>query len=352
MPEIRTRTAVADRRGRGTARWRTVPWRAGVRGGPGIRRVLPLGVVLPVVLGLMQPSAAAAATAATAGPGSGALSAGRTGTVAAGPAGAVAAGRTGAVAAAAGATASCTTPDVVLGFTLLYAVSGALRDRPSTTAVQLDDPSSGTHCELRADRAYDAASVVKVTVLGALLRTAEKAGRALTAREKHQARAMITRSDNAATSSLWQSLGTGRIDAFRKAAGMTRTALGRDGYWGLTRTTARDQNTLLRLLTTPNTVLTDASREHALGLMRDVVPGQRWGTPAGAPDGADVRLKNGWLPRATDGWRVHSAGVFTTGGRMYRLTVLTEDNRAMGDGIATIEALSRALHRELRAAGG
>ncbi|QDY76843.1 serine hydrolase [Streptomyces qinzhouensis] len=325
MPEIRARTAVADRHPRAVVRRRApaagpVAARAG---GPGVRRALPLGVVLPVVLGLAPPSAADA-----------------------GPVAAM-----GAVTAAAGTTASCTTPDVVLGFSLLHAVSNALRGRPSTTAVHLDDPSSGTHCELRADRAYDAASVVKVTVLGALLMTAEAQERGLTAREKTLAKAMITRSDNAATSSLWQSLGTGRIDAFREAAGMTGTVPGRDGYWGLTRTTARDQNTLLRLLTTPNAVLTHASRTYALGLLRDVVPGQRWGTPAGAPAGAEVRLKNGWLPRAHDGWRVHSAGAFTVGGRTYHLTVLTEDNPAMGDGIATIEALSRAVHRELRTAG-
>ncbi|MGV9315264.1 serine hydrolase [Streptomyces sp. NPDC003691] len=310
--------------------------------------MLPLGVLLlPVLLGPARPAAAAGPVPVTetraAEAGAGALA----------PAVREAAVRASVVRASvlrapvAGGTASCTTPDVALGFALLYGMSGALRGRTPTVAVQVDDPSHGTHCELRADRHFDSASVVKVTVLGALLMAAEKQGRELTAREESLARAMITRSDNEATSALWQSLGLRRIDAFRKAAGMTGTVLGKGGYWGLTRITARDQNTLLGVLTAPGPVLTHASRSRALGLMGAVVDGQRWGIPAGAPAGLEVRLKNGWLPRAGQGWRVNSSGVFTTGRCTYRLTVLTEGGAAMGDGIAAVEAVSRAVHRSL-----
>ncbi|MFE0426854.1 serine hydrolase [Streptomyces sp. NPDC058953] len=250
------------------------------------------------------------------------------------------------------ATASCTTPDIPLGFALLHDIATALRDHPATVAVHLDDPASGTTCELRADRAFDSASVIKVTVLGALLMAAQEEGRRLTSEEAALARAMITRSDNESTSTLWRRLGVERIEAFRKTAGMTRTVPGARGAWGLTQTTARDQNALLSLLTTPGSVLTDASREYALGLLADVVPSQRWGTPAGAPSAATVRLKNGWLPRRSDGWRVHSAGTFAVGERRYHLTVLTEDNRDMDGGVAAIEAVSRALHARLAPAAG
>ncbi|MEU9609772.1 serine hydrolase [Streptomyces sp. NPDC048057] len=242
---------------------------------------------------------------------------------------------------------SCTTADLPLGYGLLLDVAAALGAHESTAAVFVEDRATGTRCEVRADRAYDSASVVKVVVLGALLREADRQGRRLTDREAALARAMITRSDNAATDALWRQLGAGRIAAFCAAAKMTDTVPGRAGHWGLTRITARDTGTLLRLLTTATPVLSDTSRSHALRLLREVVPSQRWGTPAGAPATTAVHVKNGWLPRASHGWRVHSAGAFTDGGRDYTVTVLTEDNATMADGIATIEAVSRALHRRL-----
>ncbi|GAA2228593.1 hypothetical protein GCM10010232_13310 [Streptomyces amakusaensis] len=242
---------------------------------------------------------------------------------------------------------ACTSMDVDLAYRLGRDILAAVGDRASTTAVHVHDRISDTSCEVSADRPYDSASVVKVTVLGALLLDAQERGRKLTARERSLARAMITASDNASTSALWQQLGTGRVQRFLDAAGMRATTPGGGGFWGLTQVTARDQGTLLALLTGENDVLTDASRRYALKLMSEVIPSQRWGTPAGAPAGTAVRLKNGWLPRATHGWRVHSLGAFSGTGRDYTITVLTEDNAVMNDGVTTIEAVSRAVHQHL-----
>ncbi|MGW4030506.1 serine hydrolase [Streptomyces sp. NPDC004838] len=240
---------------------------------------------------------------------------------------------------------SCTSSNVELAFGLLRDIITALEGRPSTTAVHLDDRPAGTSCEVQADRAFDTASVVKVTVLGALLMEAKERGRRPTAREDRLARAMITRSDNASTDALWRQLGTDRIKRFLRAAGMDDTVPGSGGHWGLTRSTARDQHRLLEVLTTGDSVLTPASRSYALTLMREVVPSQRWGTPAGAPATAAVQVKNGWLPRATHGWRVHSIGAFTGNGHGRTIVVLTEDNVTMASGVETIEAVSRAIHR-------
>ncbi|MCM2392133.1 serine hydrolase [Streptomyces albipurpureus] len=241
----------------------------------------------------------------------------------------------------------CASSDVRLAYEMAQGVLGAVEGRSSTVAVQFDDRLTDTQCELRADRSFDSASVIKVAVLGALLRTAQNEGRALTASEKSQATAMITESDNAATTALWTQLGMTRIKRFLSSAGMMNTVPGAHGYWGLTQTTARDQGTLLRLLSTENNVLNRASRTYALRLMAEVVPSQRWGTSAGAPSTATVRLKNGWLPRSTHGWRVHSVGAFTGAEYDYTLAVLTEDNSVMADGISTIESVSRAIHRQL-----
>jgi hypothetical protein len=127
---------------------------------------------------------------------------------------------------------------------------------------------------------------------------------------------------------------------------MDQTRLGDDGYWGLTQVTAHDQLLLLKLLTRPNSVLTAASRAYQLGLMARVISSQRWGTPAGAPAGAGVHVKNGWLPESS-GWHVNSIGAFTGKGRNYLIAVLTDDNPSEQYGIDTIEAVARVVHRDL-----
>jgi beta-lactamase class A len=171
--------------------------------------------------------------------------------------------------------------------------------------------------------------------------------RALTAHEVELTTAMITKSDNDATNALWHQIGHAGIQHFLSLAGMGDTVPGPKGYWGHTQVTAGDQLKLLRLLTSDNSVLDRDARTYALRLMNRVVPEQRWGTPAGAPATATVQVKNGWLPRDTHGWRVHSVGVFTGGGHDYGMAVLSQDNRAMADGVATVEGAARAVNRDL-----
>ncbi|MFJ2114540.1 MULTISPECIES: serine hydrolase [unclassified Streptomyces] len=259
------------------------------------------------------------------------------------------------VAAAAPAIAAapavvCTSAKVGLAAQLTKDITAALKGRKSTTAVAVHDRTTNTHCALRADQQYDSASVVKVTVLATLLWDAQKTDRKLTKRETDLATAMITKSDNASTSTLWKQLGPTKVKGFLKAAKMTRTIPGANGYWGLTRITAADQKQLLSLITAKNTVLKDASRTYLLGRMNKVVAAQRWGVPAGAPTTATVQLKNGWLQRSTHGWRVHSVGAFTGKGHDYTISVLTHDNKTMNDGINTIQAVAKAVHKDLNPA--
>ncbi|MGW3570662.1 serine hydrolase [Streptomyces sp. NPDC000941] len=242
----------------------------------------------------------------------------------------------------------CTSARPGLAIKLSTDIATALRGRPEAVAIALRDPATNTVCILRGNRAFDSASVVKVTVLATLLWDADQRHRQLTARESELATAMITKSDNAATSTLWRQLGADKVAAFLRAAGMSRTVPGTNNHWGLTQITARDQMRLLDLVTNPNPVLSDSARAYILDLMGKVVPSQRWGTPAGAPDTVQSHVKNGWLSRATHGWRVHSIGVFTGNGPSYTITVLTQDNRTMAAGVATVEAVARAVHRDLR----
>lgn len=250
-------------------------------------------------------------------------------------------------AAAATPTVSCTSAKAGLAAKLKKDITAALATRKGTVAVGLYDRTTNTTCTLRATSAYDSASTVKVTVLATLLWDAKKHNRLLTTRESTLAKAMITKSDNDATSTLWKQLGLTKIKGFLTAAGMTQTKPGANNYWGLTQETVTDEQKLLKLVTAKNTVLSDNSRAYILKLMNQVIAGQRWGTPSGAPSTVTVHVKNGWLQRSTHGWRVHSLGTFNGGGHDYMMSVLTQDNSTMSYGITTIQGVAKAIHKDL-----
>jgi hypothetical protein len=257
---------------------------------------------------------------------------------------------TAAPASAAAPTVACTSSKAGLAAKLKKDITAALVGRKGTIAVGLYDRTTNTTCTLRASTAYDSASVVKVTVLSALLWDAQNSRRSLTSREKSLATAMITKSDNASTSTLWKQLGVTKIKKFLTAAKMTQTKPGANNYWGLTQITVTDEQKLLKLIYAHNTVLTDASRSYVTTLMGKVVSSQRWGTPYGRPANVSWHVKNGWLSRATQGWRVHSVGTFKGGGHDYVMTVLTHGNSTMNYGIATIQGVAKVIHKDLAAA--
>ncbi|MFJ8139303.1 serine hydrolase [Streptomyces sp. NPDC096013] len=250
-------------------------------------------------------------------------------------------------AAAATPTVSCTSANAGLAAKLKKDITAALATRKGTVAVGLYDRTTKTTCTLRATSAYDSASTVKVTVLATLLWDAKKHNRLLTSRETTLAKAMITKSDNDATSTLWRQLGMTKIKGFLSAAGMTQTKPGANNYWGLTQETVTDEQKLLKLVTAKNSVLSDNSRAYMLKLMNQVISSQRWGTPSGAPSSVTVHVKNGWLQRSTHGWRVHSLGTFSGGGHDYMMSVLTQDNSTMSYGITTIQGVAKAIHKDL-----
>ncbi|MEU9336816.1 serine hydrolase [Streptomyces sp. NPDC048290] len=251
--------------------------------------------------------------------------------------------------AAAAPTVACTSAKAGLAAKLKKDITAALANRAGTVAVGVYDRSTNTTCTLRASSAYDSASVVKVTVLAALLWDAKKTNRYLTTRETQLATAMITKSDNAATSTLWRQLGLTKIKGFLTAAKMTQTKPGANGYWGLTQITVTDEQKLLKLITAKNSVLSDNARAYITKLMGKVVASQKWGTPYGVPSGVTVAVKNGWLQRSTHGWRVHSVGTFKGRGHDYSITVLTHGNSTMNYGIATIQGVAKAVHKDLAA---
>ncbi|MFF3404429.1 serine hydrolase [Streptomyces sp. NPDC002659] len=201
---------------------------------------------------------------------------------------------------------------------------------------------------LYGDQAYDTASIVKVDILAALLLQAQEARRSLAAQERAYATAMIKISDNVATTALWRAIGgAAGLDAVNKRLGLTETMAGKNGNWGLTQTTAKDQLRLLQQVFGSDAVLSKAARDYIQELMGDVADGQDWGISTA---GSHTALKNGWLPRSTTGmWDVNSIGRVRVDRQDYLIAVLSDGNRTQAEGIARIEAAARAVASAIHA---
>ncbi|MDQ0603177.1 beta-lactamase class A [Streptomyces canus] len=210
----------------------------------------------------------------------------------------------------------------------------------SVAVLDLGSGESATY----GDAAFDTASIVKVDILAALLLRAQDEDRHLTTAEKSYATAMIENSDNASASALWRIIGQAEgLDAANERLGLTGTEGGDGMLWGLTRTTAADQLTLLRQVFGDDSELSSVSREYVRGLMGRIAVGQDWGVSAAA-DGSAWALKNGWLPRSTTGlWDINSIGrVTASDGSEYLVVALSNGNATKEKGISLVESAARA----------
>lgn len=225
-------------------------------------------------------------------------------------------------------------------------IAAALARRSSVVGLAVADTRTGVTCKFHQRRHFHSASIVKVVILGALLRHLMVRHRFLSPEQVTLTTEMITESNNAAATRLWDELGRRRLQRFLDLAKMTHTTLGPGGFWGLTRATAHDELLLLKVLKSRNSVLDRPSRRYALSLMARVIPSQRWGVTAGAPDDMTAHLKNGWLPDPVR-WVINSIGIFTGHHRNYRIVVLTRDNPDMTYGVDTIQQVAEIINHEL-----
>jgi hypothetical protein len=247
-------------------------------------------------------------------------------------------------AAAASTSAICTAPTkyASLATKLSKDIAAAIRGRSGSIAIRVEDVRTGVECRYNEGRRSHSASVVKATILAALLYWRQRTHTSLTSTEKREATLMIE------ATYLWNDVGHARLNQFVKAATMTETELNSGGYWGLSEITARDELQLVRLLTEHNSVLTDSSRAYELNLMNHVVSYERWGVPAGAPSGLTVYVKNGWLNDPVL-WVINSIGAIEGHGRNYKMAILTYDNPNEQYGINTVQAIAEAANRDLNA---
>jgi beta-lactamase class A len=251
---------------------------------------------------------------------------------------------------AATSSAICTAPTkyASLATKLSKDITAAIRGRSGYIAIRVEDVRTGLECRYNEGHRDHSASVVKATILAALLYWRQHTHTSLTTAEKHEATLMIEYSDNNAATYLWNDVGHTRLNQFIKAAAMTETELNSGGYWGLSEITARDELQLMRLLTQHNSLLTDSSRAYELNLMNHVVSYERWGVPAGAPSGLTAYVKNGWLNDPVR-WVINSIGAIEGHGRNYTMAILTNNNPSEQYGINTVQAIAEAANHDLNA---
>jgi beta-lactamase class A len=194
-------------------------------------------------------------------------------------------------------------------------------------------------------------SIIKADILETLLHQAIVSHTALDEGTTDAVQGMIEESDNDDATELWNQVGGANgISAYNKLVGMTQTDPNTDGYWGETTTSAADQLKLLRQLVDKHGLLDASSQRYQLGLMKNVIPGQKWGVSSGVPAGVSVALKNGWLPLSSDtDWEINSIGRITGGGRWYLIAALTAHDPSEQYGIDTIEGISSLVWTALRA---
>jgi len=208
------------------------------------------------------------------------------------------------------ATTRCMASDPFTA-TLAQQLAASYPGRPFSGSVH--DERTGCQYDLHPEERNGTASVLKVEIMAGILLRAQSQGRGLTPSEASQILPMITRSDNTAATSLWESLGAAPGMAnLDSVFGMSSTTPA-SPLWGLTSTSAADQVRLLRqVLLGDYGPLSGAYRTTAFDYMTSVIPSQRWGITAGVPAGWTVANKNGFAPRVTGGGTSTPPGWSTT----------------------------------------
>lgn len=186
------------------------------------------------------------------------------------------------------------------------------RSRGSRTGIVVRDRVTGaTWRNADAGTTFRAASTVKLGIAIDLLVRSRAAGTPPGPAARSALTAMLTASDNAAADRLWTPQAGARLTGYG-----LRDATGTTG-WGRIRCTPDD---LERLLSYALERTDPADRATLVGLLRGVVPAQRWGV-LGVAGTARPGAKNGWTPDGGS-WAVATVG-FLGPGERYTVAVMT-----------------------------
>ncbi|WP_344966518.1 serine hydrolase [Salinactinospora qingdaonensis] len=215
-------------------------------------------------------------------------------------------------------------------------------------AISVHDLSTGATFTHNLSRRFITGSLVKLNILLVLLLQAQDEGRTLTEEERSLATRMIRYSDNNVTDVLYARIGFGAgLSEGNERFGLSGTVPGQANVWGATTTTASDQIRLLRAVFTEASPLSVDARRYVAQLLGSVAPEQAWGVSVAAGGNGHAQLKNGWVPRDSDGgrWAINSAGHVRNGDHTYLIAVLSDHHLAYGDGVTCVEeVVARVVH--------
>ena len=198
----------------------------------------------------------------------------------------------------------------------------------------------------RTQRVARSASVAKAMLMVAYLNRSDVRSRPLRPAERALLGPMIRRSSNEAANEIFVRVGARGLDRVARAAGMRRWRAGPGGFWGGSRITAADQ---ARFLLRIDARIASRHRAYGMGLLRTIVPSQRWGIGRVVPAGWTLHLKGGW--GSGSGEVDHQVALLTRGGDRVALAILTTDNPDMDYGNATLRGVAERLLRGLADSG-
>jgi hypothetical protein len=184
-------------------------------------------------------------------------------------------------------------------------------------------------------RQYHSASVVKAMLLVAYLNRRGVRGHPLSSSARRLLRPMIVYSDNGAASRTRAIVGNAGLARVARRVGMRHFAT--DANWGNTHIAAADQ---ARLMYRIDGLVPERHRGFALGLLRHVIPPQRWGVPQALPHHSRVFFKGGWRPEGGS-WIIHQVALVEHGKRRASLAVLTDHDRSDGYGHETVRGIAK-----------
>jgi hypothetical protein len=204
-----------------------------------------------------------------------------------------------------------------------------------------------------------AMSTSKIFILSALL--ADKGGvRHLTAEQKSLARTAITESDNDSILALFSDLEADQgglqgaseyaTELIRKAGDTTTTVstgpvpAGYATTFGQTPWSPAQEVTFFRALAN-GCLLPHTDVRYVLGLMRQIIPSERWGL--GSAGFGHVAFKGGWGP-LTGGYGVRQTGIVGTGRKRVVVSIAADPATSFATGQQVLGQIAEWVRSELR----
>jgi hypothetical protein len=210
-------------------------------------------------------------------------------------------------------------------------------------------PSQQRMYQYNAEPEFPIASVIKLPVMLAVMDRAVQKGEAISQLESDLISAMITQSDNDATTELWNMIGGApAVEGFLERTGITGATIDRTD-WGESAMSAQAAARLMGKLI-QGEILDGPHRDYALELLTHVDPTQDWGAVVVGQEHGRAGVKNGWYPEY-EGWVLASVGYVLPedDSPAFAIAVFTNGWDSFTNGVRQLESISGLINNTLLA---